>query len=351
MTSVRTRYFVGIDLHKSMAYVYVLDGSGQRVKEFKTTFCTLEGGLGLVGLLEHWKEGGRFVVEALGLNRWFVNACQQRGLAITVANPNKLGLRNSGKKTDRRDAYELARRLRLGDIDRDASTYYPPDEQYSIRRLLRTRHVLVEQRQRLVNQLRGMMNSYYLESPGSQLYSARSIAKLRTLTFPQSHLQLVFHELIDLLERFQRTIDTLTKEIRKCEDQPSVKRLCEEVSSVGPQTAVTLVHELGDLTRFDDAKAVASYAGLAPKVCNSADRQHHGKIHKKGNPHLRWILGQAAVRLMNHDERAKQWAQARLKRMHKNKVRTALARRLLVGIFLALRRNEPFSLEKCLRAA
>jgi transposase len=51
------------------------------------------------------------------LNRWFVNACQAMGLRILVANPSTLKLKRSGKKTDRRDAHELARRLWLGDIE------------------------------------------------------------------------------------------------------------------------------------------------------------------------------------------------------------------------------------------
>ena len=42
-----------------------------------------------------------------------------------------------GKKTDRRDAHELARRLLLGDIDQNAKIYYPSDQQYGYRKLPR----------------------------------------------------------------------------------------------------------------------------------------------------------------------------------------------------------------------
>ena len=44
-------------------------------------------------------------------------------------------------------------------------------------------------------------------------------------------------------------------------------------------------------------------------------------------------------------------ASADLRRMHKNKVRTTLARRLLVGIYVVLARGEVFSLERCLGMA
>ena len=56
-------------------------------------------------------------------------------MEIVVADAAKLGLSTLGKKTDRRDAREMARRLRLGDIDRHATTYYPSDDEYGVRKL------------------------------------------------------------------------------------------------------------------------------------------------------------------------------------------------------------------------
>jgi transposase len=115
--------------------------------------------------LLRWKANGQFVVEALGLNHWFVNACQQAGLRITVADPVKLGLKTLGKKTDRRDAYELARHLWLGDIKRHATTYYPSDEEYGARKVLRVRHKCVALRQQVSNQLRGLLGAYRVAAP------------------------------------------------------------------------------------------------------------------------------------------------------------------------------------------
>ncbi len=106
--------------------------------------------------------------------------------------------------------------------------------------------------------------------------------------------------------------------------------------------------ELGDLSRFRNSKAVASYAGLAPRVANSADKSHHGRITKRGNRELRWILTQWSVRLLSFNSLVKEWAKPLLLRMHRNKVRMALARRLLVGIYIMLTRGEVFSLERCL---
>ncbi len=118
--------------------------------------------------------------------------------------------------------------------------------------------------------------------------------------------------------------------------------------SIGPLTAITMAVELGDLSRFRNSKAVASYAGLVPRVANSADKIHHGRITKRGNRELRWILTQWSVRLLTSNTTVKEWAKPLLLRMHRNKVRMALARRLLVGIYIMLTRGEVFSVERCL---
>ena len=119
-----TKYFVGIDLHKTVLQVCVVNADGEILKERRFRGASLAEGLEVVDWLAQWKEGGRFCVEALGMNRWFVIACQDLGFDLVVVDATKMALRMLGKKTDRRDAYELARRLRLGDVDRNAATYF-----------------------------------------------------------------------------------------------------------------------------------------------------------------------------------------------------------------------------------
>ena len=91
-----------------------------------------------------------------------------------------------------------------------------------------------------------------------------------------------------------------------------------------------------------------AFSGLAPRVSQSAETSHHGRLTKRGSRELRWTLTQWAVRLMTRNPTAKAWARPRLRRRHHNKVRIALARRLLVGVYVMLRRGEVFSLERCL---
>lgn len=341
-------YFVGIDLHKELIQVCALGAGGEKITERRFSGGTLAQGLGVVEFLEQWKVGGSYAVEAVGMNRWLVNAMKDRGLQVTVADATKLSLKMLGKKTDRRDAYEIARRLWLGDIERNAKTYYASEEEYGCRKLLRTRHKLVQVRQQLVNQVRGLLNAYRVEAPKGALTSKRNLDWLSCVELSSTCLTECVRGLEQVLRSVQSSIDSLTLRIGEEASKDEIYNLWQSLEGVGPQTALTLVRELGDVSRFTSTRAVASYAGLAPRVANSADKSHHGKITKRGNSELRWIVSEWAVRLLARNPLVQRWAKPLLHRMHKNKVRVALARRLLIGTYFMLRRGELFSLERCL---
>ena len=58
--------------------------------------------------------------------------------------------------------------------------------------------------------------------------------------------------------------------------------------------AVTVIAELGDLTRFENPKQLMNYLGLTPCEYSSGERQRRGAITKTGNRHARRILIEAA---------------------------------------------------------
>ena len=344
------QYFLGIDLHKAVVQVCVLDAAGTVVHEERFRVETLAERTELLHALASWRPA-RMAVEAVGLNRWFVNACRERGHDLVVADAGRLNLRASGKKTDRRDALEIARRLRLGDLDRHAATYFPPDAEYGLRQLERVRHDLVKQRTHLGNRIRAMLDAYRIDAPPGKLHSRRAIAALRAVRFPVEDLDRCLQALVHTLAGVCESVDQLTAQIGKRAAAPRITGLSEMIPEVGVLTALTVVAELGEVRRFRNARTVASYAGIAPRVANSADTSHHGRITKRGNAEVRWALNQAAVRLLARHPLVRRWAAPHLRRMHKNKVRTMLARRLLVGIYIVLSRGEVFSLERCLGLA
>jgi transposase len=71
---------------------------------------------------------------------------------------------------------------------------------------------------------------------------------------------------------------------------------------VGVFTAIVIVAELGDVTRFANPKQVAAYAGLTTRVFQSGDQTRTGHISKHGSPWLRWVLVEAAMKLVSADK-------------------------------------------------
>lgn len=341
------RYYVGVDLHKTVVQICVMNRVGEIVEEMRYRAVDQASGEMILDRLDPYLSDGRVSVEALGVNRWFVNGLLDRDVDVVVCDPGKLNLKMLGKKTDRRDAAEIARRLLLGDIDRNARTFYPTDEDYGKRKILRARQSLVQMRQQVINQIRSLLNAYKITGFAGRLTSKKNLAKLSDLELATEELTIVLQTFVSLLISHSDSITLLEKQIDELA-QAALPKALQRLPSVGPLTALTLVHELGDVHRFKNSRSVACYAGLVPKVNQSADKAHHGSLTKRGNRELRRILGEWAVRLLGSNKLVVDWAQDRLKRSHKNKVRMALARRLMVGVYKSLRTGEVFSLERCL---
>jgi transposase len=342
------KYHVGIDLHKCVAQVCVLDERGEVLEEWRHTLAEAADGQALLGRLALRGAQARLAVEALGCNRWLVNGLKALGLEVLVVHAQALGLKKLGRKTDRRDAHEIARRLYLGDLERTARSHYPSEEAYGKRKLLRLRHVQRQALQRALNQVRALLNAYLVRPPVKTLLSKRGLAWLEQVELPTADLTfLLRHLLQDLLH--QRTqIAVLDAEIAKLSGEAKVAAL-EELPQLGVLSAGTLFYELGDVDRFERTRQVAAYVGLVPRVSQSGEgHAHHGRLTKRGNSEVRWILTQWAVRLLIHEPLVKAWAARHARRLPKNKLRVALARRLLIGVYKMMSTGEMFSMQRCL---
>lgn len=343
------KYHVGIDLHKTVAQVCVLDAAGEIVKERRFLIPDRPAGAAFLAWLGQWAAEGHLAVEALGVNRWFVNGCQALGYDILVVHAAQMELRKTGKKTDKRDAREIARRLRLGDLHRHARTYYPTDKEYGVRQLLRYRDAQMTRRKQVESRIRALLNTHLIRAPHKTLSCKKNLAWLKEVELPTEEETYVLRMMVPDLEAVVAQLALLDRRIARLQRVGDVATLQAQLPQIGVLSASILLYELGDLRRFTNSKQVAAYAGLVPHVHQSGEgKAHHGRITKHGNRLLRWTLSQWAVRLMGTHPVAKAWAERQRSRLTKNKRRTALARRLLVGVYRMLSRGEVFSLQRCL---
>jgi transposase len=145
--------------------------------------------------------------------------------------------------------------------------------------------------------------------------------------------------LLELLDRFDPSIDQLSQAIaQEAERVPEVQRL-QTHPGVGPITALAFVLVLGTPDRFRCGKQVASYLGLIPSEDSSSDSWRLGHISKQGNPLLRFLLGQAAQSVALCDEQWRhQYAHIALRR-NKAIAKVAMARKLAVRLYWMWRRQ------------
>src|SRR5258708_12967228 len=80
---------------------------------------------------------------------------------------------------------------------------------------------------------------------------------------------------------------------QRARSDPRVKVLTQ-LPGVGPFTALVILAEVGDITRFSSARKLASWAGLTPTVRGSDRTVRHGHISKQGSAWARWTLCQPA---------------------------------------------------------
>ena len=125
-------------------------------------------------------------------------------------------------------------------------------------------------------------------------------------------------------------------------DHPVVTRL-RSMPGIGPVTAIAFVASLDDVTRFHSAHQVQAYLGLVPSEYSSGDHRLHGRITKRGDARMRWLLVETAWRILRSPNAElaglKAWALQIAQRRGKRIAVVALARRV-AGILYAMWRDE-----------
>src|SRR5271157_5431656 len=88
--------------------------------------------------------------------------------------------------------------------------------------------------------------------------------------------------------------------------EAEAREILKTAPEVSPVTAEVILSELGDISRFRNAKTVCAYAELVPVVRQSGERKSKDmKITKEGSGLLRWALVETAWRLVG---KSPKWA-------------------------------------------
>lgn len=216
------------------------------------------------------------------------------GIDCIVVAPSQIPKKDGERiKTDRRDASNLARLHRAGELQ---EIYVPSRDDEAMRDLLRSRddarHASRKAKQRLLSFLLRHGKTY----TGKTNWSQPHFNWLAECKFEHPAQQIAFQEYIGTineavcrLKRLDMQISKLAKEWKQAPLVASIQSL----RGVAELTAVTIIAELGNLERFTNPKKLMAYIGLVPSVYSTGSTTRHGGITKTGNGFVRRVLVEA----------------------------------------------------------
>lgn len=217
------------------------------------------------------------------------------GVECVVGAVSKM-LRPSGDrvKTDRRDATFLARMLAVGNV---VEVAVPTEAVEAARDLARAREDCRHDLMRARHLLSKFLLRKGIVYPGRTAWTKAHREWLGGLEFEDPCESLVFGEYLEGVRSLELRRDRLDRAIADRAAEPDLAptvaaiRCLRGASTV---TAFSVAAEIGDFSRFPDARSFMSYVGLVPSESSSGETASRGKITRTGNAHVRTLLVEAA---------------------------------------------------------
>lgn len=349
-----SRLCVGVDLHKTQFTVCALTEDGEVLLQ-EMYLTNEEGYRAFIEEMHKEEENGytiEIAVETTGNARFFKNQMEKEYFVVKVVNTNKFKvITMSTKKTDMNDAATLAYYL-MKEMLPEAHLCSQTSEE--IRRMLKTRSILVSSTVKIKNQIHGMMLGYGIETKAAQFQSKRKrqelindLANHYFSDFTASSLNVMLDILDNLSEEIKKVENQIADMVKENEDV----ELLKTIPGVGPINATTIAAYTSDIERFDgDYKRFAAYIGIVPSVHNSNETTHYGRITKHGPQELRTAMVQVALGMIRVPKQTSEW------RLMKNYYRQktdkgsgraiiAMTRKISRIVFVMLTTHQEFNAE------
>lgn len=290
-----TTTFVGIDVHQKQLQVAMLPPGATEPE----TWQVAHEAKAVVRLARKLRKDARGDVvacyEAGPSGFSLQRRLEAEGVRCQVIAPALIPQRAGDRiKTDRRDARSLARLLRAELL---TEVHPPTPEQEAVRDLCRAREDLQADRKRAQHRLVKMLARYgrhYSEGRAWTHAFHRWLARIR---FEYPAAQAAFEDYlqaVQLADERLRAIDERIEAVAQGEPYREAVGMLRCFRGIETYTALALLAELGDITRFASARHLMAYLGLVPSEQSSGERRKRGPITKTGNGHARRLLVEAA---------------------------------------------------------
>jgi transposase len=296
-STVKAQRFVGLDVHADTIAVAVADKEGEVrnlgiIPNRPPSIRKLLGKLGEPGSWRACYEAGPTGYTLY----WQLTAL---GVECVVVAPTLVPMKAGDRvKTDRRDAERLARSFRAGEL---TAVWVPDAEHEALRDLVRAREAAKGDQLRARHRLsKFLLRHGQRPSQNMRAWSQRHVDWIhREVKFDLFAQQATLEDYLAEVDHVGQRIARLEKRIDEAvEEAPATMKAVvsalQALRGIAKMSAVTIVTEVGRLSRFPSARQLMGYSGAVSSENSSGDRTRRGGITKTGNAHLRRVLVEAA---------------------------------------------------------
>jgi transposase len=335
--------FIGLDIHKRSWIVAIVT----EYADFKT-FTQPPDVKSLVNYLHRHFPGATYhcVYEAGYCGYWVCEQLRAHGIDCIVINPADVPTTDKEKKhkTNKVDAYKLARSLRNGELK---PLYLPSRIALEDRTLVRSRQMVVSKQTRCKNQIKALLSFYGITLPediAERYWSRRYVAWLESLSMQSASGTTALKTLLAELAHLRTSILETSRAIcTLARTQPYAANVIylTSISGISTLVAMILLTEIMTLDRFGSLDHLASFVGLVPGEKSSGEERTMTGITERKNRYLRWILIECAWVAVRYDENLALAFNTLSRRMPKNQAIVRIARKILNRVRFVVKHQQP----------
>lgn len=346
--------YLGIDQHKSQLTVNLRGEDGTVILKRQVSTRWEKVRAFFADLAEKAGPEGGFlaILEVCGMNPWLIEMLKEYGCReIVVIQPTE----RSKQKTDRRDAGQLGHQLWVhrqqflaGKHPLGLRRVQPPTVQEAAdRQITALRARLTKKRTAVLNGIHKILRKHNLEQEcPTKVFQTRKVRRwLAEMNLPAID-RLEMNLLLPQWELLDEQLEVVKAKIAERAAADEQAKLLESMPGIGHYSAVAIASRIGGIERFKRPDSLANYFGLTPGCRNSGEAtQRLGSITKQGSRIVRYLLGQAVVKVLRFDGVMRAWFKRIKKRRGSKIARVAVMRRMATIMWHMLKKKQKYHYE------
>ncbi|OGV31768.1 MAG: IS110 family transposase [Lentisphaerae bacterium GWF2_45_14] len=328
----KSKRYLGVDLHRTQFTVCERNEKGEEklcryhIKELEEFASKLDRNV-------------EIAVEATGNTKFFCDVVKKKAGKLVVINPHQFKvISKSVKKTDENDAKTIALFL---EKDMLPEIRMKDDLHAKISSLVQTREKLVRLRTALKNKINNIFSSNMMPLEKESMSSEKGLRKILSATFDpitDVELRVMVSEIRNLNNSIKELDDAIAENGNKLEGHKNLT----SIKGIGDKGSAILLSVIGNVHDFSNKNKLAAYFGIVPRVSNSNETVHHGRITKNGSKIGRSTLVQCSLIAKRYCKPLRDYHERIKSRRGGGKVNIALARKFLDIIYYTLKNDKVF---------